>query len=113
MAVTQMTPIQQIGTIAIVIAVTVFTRAVAFWVFPEGKKTPPFIAYLGKVLPAAVFGMLVIYCLKDCSFAQANQWVPELFAIGLITAIHVWKRNMFLSIAAGTAAYMLLSAYLF
>lgn len=108
-----MTLLQQIITIGIVIAVTVFTRAIAFWLFPEGKKTPAFIQYLGKALPPAVFGMLVIYCLKDCSLLTGNHALPELLSIGLITILHVWKRNMFLSIAAGTVCYMLLTSVVF
>ena len=108
-----MTLLQQIVTIGIVIAVTVFTRAIAFWLFPEGKKTPAFIQYLGKALPPAVFGMLVIYCLKDCSLLTGNHALPELLSIGLITILHVWKRNMFLSIAAGTVCYMLLTSFVF
>ncbi len=108
-----MTLLQQIITIAIVIAVTVFTRAIAFWLFPEGKKTPAFIQYLGKALPSAVFGMLVIYCLKDCSLLTGTHALPELLSIALITLIHVWKKNMFLSIASGTVCYILLTSFVF
>ena len=104
---------EQMLTIAIVVAVTVFTRAVAFWLFPEGKKTPAFITYLGKALPPAVFGMLVIYCLKDCSLSSQTHALPELLSIGLIIGMHVWKRNMFLSIAFGTVCYMLLMQFIF
>lgn len=108
-----MTLAEQLITIGIVIAMTVFTRAIAFWLFPEGKKTPPFITYLGKILPPAVFGMLVIYCLKDSSLFSQTHALPELLSIALITAVHVWKRNMFLSIASGTACYMLLMQFVF
>lgn len=104
---------KQIITIGIVIAVTVFTRAIAFWLFPEGKKTPPFVQYLGKTLPPAVFGMLVIYCLKDCSFLTGTHALPELLSIVVIIMLHIWKKNMFLSIAAGTVCYMLLMHFLF
>nr|MBQ8253404.1 AzlD domain-containing protein [Lachnospiraceae bacterium] len=107
-----MTLTQQFITIGIVVAVTVFTRAIAFWLFPEGKKTPPFVQYLGKALPPAVFGMLVIYCLKDCSLLSGTHALPELLSIALITLVHVRKRNMFLSIASGTVCYMLLTNYL-
>lgn len=108
-----MTLAEQLITIGIVIAMTVFTRAIAFWLFPEGKKTPPFITYLGKILPPAVFGMLVIYCLKDSSLFSQTHALPELLSIALITAVHVWKRNMFLSIASGTVCYMLLMQFVF
>lgn len=104
---------QQMMTIGIVIAVTIFTRAIAFWLFPEGKKTPPFIQYLGKALPPAVFGMLVIYCLKDSSLFSQTHALPELLSIALITLVHVWKRNMFLSIASGTVCYMALMYLVF
>ncbi len=108
-----MTLIQQIITIAVVVAVTVFTRMIAFWVFPEGKQTPPFITYLGKALPPAVFGMLVIYCLKDSSLFSPTHAMPELLSIALIAVMHFWKKNMFLSIATGTACYMLLLQFVF
>lgn len=113
MGVSPMSLTEQIITIAIVIAVTVFTRAIAFWLFPEGKKTPAIISYLGKALPPAVFGMLVIYCLKDCSLSSQTHALPELLSIALITVVHVWKRNMFLSIASGTICYMLLMHFVF
>lgn len=113
MGVSPMSLQQQMLTIAIVIAVTVFTRAIAFWLFPEGKKTPPFITYLGKALPPAVFGMLVIYCLKDCSLSSQTHALPELLSIVLITVVHVWKRNMFVSIASGTVCYILLMQFVF
>lgn len=107
----QMSFPQQLITIGIVIAATVFTRAIAFWLFPEGKKTPPFVQYLGKALPPSVFGMLVIYCLKDCSLFSGMHALPELVSIALITLVHVWKRNMFLSIALGTVCYMVLNYF--
>ncbi len=108
-----MTLSEQLITIAIVIAVTIFTRAIAFWLFPEGKRTPAFITYLGKVLPPAVFGMLVIYCLKDTSLFSQTHALPELLSIALIVGIHVWKRNMFQSILSGTVCYMLLMQFVF
>lgn len=113
MEISLMSLTEQIITIGIVIAVTVFTRAIAFWLFPEGKKTPPFIMYLGKALPPAVFGMLVIYCLKDCSLLSQTHALPELLSIALITVVHVWKRNMFVSIASGTICYMLFIQFVF
>lgn len=103
---------QQLITIGIVIAVTVFTRAIAFWLFPEGKSTPQFIQYLGKALPSAVFGMLVIYCLKDSSLFSRTHALPELLSIALITIVHVWKRNMFVSIASGTICYIFLMQFI-
>ena len=108
-----MTLTQQIITIAMVILATVITRFLPFIVFPAGKKTPEFIKYLGKVLPAAVFGLLVIYCFKNVSITQGSHGIPELIATICIICIHLWKRQMLLSIAGGTIIYMLLVQFVF
>ncbi len=102
-----MTLQQQIVTILAVVLGTVLTRFIPFIVFPEGKTPPPFVAYLGTVLPHAVIGLLVVYCLKDAAFS-AYHGLPECFAIAAVFALHKWKRNTLLSIGAGTAIYMAL-----
>lgn len=108
-----MTLTQQIITISMVILATVITRFLPFIVFPAGKETPKFIKYLGKVLPAAVFGLLVIYCLKNVSIMDGSHGIPELIAILCVVVIHLWKRQMLLSIATGTVVYMLLVQLVF
>lgn len=108
-----MTLEQQIITIAVVVLGTMVTRFLPFLIFPAGKETPPYIQYLGNVLPAAVFGMLVIYCLKGVDFLGGNHGIPEILAIALVIALHVWKRQMLLSIAAGTVFYMVLVQMVF
>lgn len=107
-----MTITEQIITILVVIAGTMFTRFIAFIVFPEGKKPPKFISYLGSVLPYAVTGLLVVFCLKD-AFHSKHYGIPELATIGLIYAIHKLKRNTLLSIASGTIIYMVFVQTLF
>ena len=87
---------------------TMLTRFLPFLLFPAGKPTPKYIQYLGSVLPAAVFGLLVVYCLKNVNIFAGSHGVPELLAIAIITVLHLWKRQMFLSIAGGTVCYMLL-----
>ena len=82
-------------------------------IIPAGKQTPKYVQYLGKVLPAAVFGLLVIYCLKDVSILTGSHGIPELIAILLVIMLHVWKRQMLLSIAGGTVCYMLLVQVVF
>ena len=74
----------------------------------QDRKTPPVIAYLGRVLPYAVMAMLVVYCLKGISFSAPGNFLPELLCVALVATLHIWKRNTLLSIAAGTGAYMLL-----
>lgn len=92
-----------------VVAITTFaTRALPFLVFPKGKDIPKTIEYLGKVLTPAVIGMLVIYCLKDTEVAAAPHGLPEAAAVLTVAVLHIWKRNNFLSIGAGTVLYMFL-----
>lgn len=104
-------PVSVGKSLAIIFAVSVtifFTRAIPFLFFPKGKEIPPVIQYLGKVLPPAVIGMLVIYCLKGVSFATVSQWAPALIASAVVVLLHVWKRNNMLSIGVGTVLYMFL-----
>ena len=103
-----MTLTQQIITIAAVVFGTMLTRFLPFLLFPAGRSTPKYIQYLGKVLPSAVFGMLVIYCLKDVSLISGSHGIPELLAVLAVTVLHLWKRQMLLSIAGGTIFYMVL-----
>ncbi|MGI6722579.1 MAG: branched-chain amino acid transporter permease [Anaerovoracaceae bacterium] len=108
-----MTLAQQAITIGICIAGTMATRFLPFIIFSENKKTPAFIQYMGKFLPSAVFGMLVIYCLKDVHILTGSHGIPELISIMVTGALHIWKRQMLLSIAGGTVCYMLLLHFVF
>ncbi|MDO4289576.1 MAG: branched-chain amino acid transporter permease [Eubacterium sp.] len=108
-----MTLTQQIITIAMVVLGTMLTRFLPFLVFPAGKPTPKYIQYLGKVLPSAVFGLLIIYCLKSVSLFSGSHAIPELISIALVIGLHLWKRQMLLSIAGGTIFYMLLVQFVF
>lgn len=92
--------------VAVMALVTMTLRFLPFLVFR--KQPPPYITYLGKVLPTAIIGMLVIYCLKDVSFMSAPYGLPELLAVGCVAGIQAWKRNSILSILSGTAVYMAL-----
>lgn len=103
-----MTLTEKTVTIAAIVVATMLTRFIPFLLFPAGKPTPKYIQYLGKVLPAAVFGLLVIYCLKDVSLFAGSHGIPELISIVLVIALHLWKKQMLVSIAGGTICYMLL-----
>ena len=103
-----MTDIQILLTVLIVAAVTLLTRAAPFLLFPEGRKAPAFITWLGSRLPVAVMGMLVVYCLKDIRFGPAAGWLPALAGVAITAALHAWRRNIMLSIVSGTVVYMLL-----
>lgn len=104
---------QQLLTIAVVALGTMVTRFLPFLIFPAGKETPRFIQYLGKALPGAVFGLLLVYCLKHVSFLTGSHGLPEIIAIAVVVVLHLWKRQMLLSIAGGTAVYMLLVQLIF
>ena len=108
-----MTISQQIITILIIVLGTALTRFLPFILFPAGKPTPKFISFLGNFLPGAVFGMLVIYCLKNVSIFSGSYGLPELIAIITIVLLHLWKRQMLLSISAGTIVYMVLVQTIF
>lgn len=92
---------------------TMITRFTPFVLFPEGKKRPQVIDYLSLKLPAAMMGLLVIYCLKGIDFSSALFGAAELIGVGVTAGLHVWKRNVLLSIAVGTAVYMLLIRFVF
>lgn len=108
-----MTISQQAITIAICAAVTMLTRFLPFIVFSSDRPTPKFIGYLGRALPGAIFAMLVIYCLRNVSLTSGTHGLPELISIAVVLALHLWKRKMLLSIAAGTLCYMLLVQFVF
>ncbi len=108
-----MTFTQQLITIGMVILATLIMRFLPFVIFPDNKPTPAFIQYLGKVLPAAVFGFLVVYALKNVSLLDGSHGIPEAIAIVITAAAHLWKKQMLISIACGTISYMLLVQFVF
>ena len=87
---------------------TVIMRYIPFILFPDNKPTPPFIHYMGKVLPPAVFSFLVVYALKNVSIIDGSHGIPELIAIVITAAAHLWKKQILISVAGGTLVYMLL-----
>lgn len=93
--------------IVIMSAVTLLLRVLPFLVFGQ-RQTPAYISFLGKYLPYAIMGMLVVYCLKGISFLNAPFGLPELIAVALVVVLHIWKRNTLLSIICGTVCYMIL-----
>lgn len=99
--------------IAVIALVTAALRFLPFLIFGEDRKTPPLVSYLGQVLPYAIMGMLVVYCLKDLSITSAPFGIPEIIGCSVVALLHVWKRNTLLSIGAGTVCYMLLVQFIF
>ena len=99
--------------LVVIVVMTAATRFLPFLIFNEKRKTPPLVEYLGKVLPCAIMGMLVVYCLKDVSWTSAPFGLPELIGIAIVALLHIWKRNSLLSIGVGTVCYMLLVQLVF
>lgn len=99
---------QVLVMVLIMTAITFLIRSLPFLLFPGSKKTPPYIDYLGRVLPYAIIGMLVVYCFKNTEVLSAPFGVPELIAGVSVVLLHAWKRNTLLSIAGGTVLYMFL-----
>lgn len=103
-----MSTANMIITILIIAFATIMTRALPFALFPTKKHTPRFVQFLGQYLASAVFGMLVVYCLKDVTFLSGNHGVPQLLGILVCIMLHIWRKNMLLTIAGGTVFYMVL-----
>ena len=99
--------------IAVMALVTAALRFLPFLVLGGGRKTPKIIQKLGKILPYAIMGMLVVYCLKGVNFTSAAGFVPALIACLVVGILHVWKRNTLVSIVAGTLCYMVLVQVVF
>ena len=97
--------------VAVMSVVTILLRFLPFVVLR--KETPPYIAYLGRVLPPAIIGMLVIYCLKDVNPIVSPHGIPELISAACVIALQVWRRNTLVSILGGTILYMVLVQVVF
>lgn len=108
-----MNNLHSVLVIAVAALVTIALRFLPFLIFGEDRKTPPLVAFLGQVLPYAIMGMLVVYCLKDVDITAAPFGIPEAIGCIAVALLHVWKRNTLLSIGLGTVCYMLLVQFIF
>ncbi len=111
---------QQIIMVAAGVVATMLTRFIPFIAFRPNKPTPKYITYLGKMLPASVFALLVVYCLRSSVSIHGSgaiaHWrvllspdaLPQFIAVAFTIFVHVWRKNLMLSIAAGTICYMIL-----
>lgn len=103
-----MTYTYDIIIVAVIAACTIIIRAFPFVVLGRRENTTPVVDYIGKVLPSAVIAVLIIYCLKNISFANSELFLPQLISIAVVILLHVWKRNNLISIGLGTLCYMFL-----
>ncbi len=108
-----MNTVQMLLTIGAVVLATATTRFLPFLIFPASRPVPAYIRYLGKVLPYAVIGMLVVYCFKNVTVTKAPFGLPEWIGAAVVAGLHLWKKNMLLSIGAGTIIYMLMVQLVF
>lgn len=107
----QMTNMEMLLTVLALAAGVQLTRWLPFLLF-QGEP-PAVVTYLGRVLPCATMGLLVVYCLKGVRLFDAPHGLPELIAIAAVAALHRWKDNVLLSIAGGTILYMILVQMVF
>jgi branched-subunit amino acid transport protein AzlD len=107
------TTVQMIVSVAVLAAGPAITRFLPFVLFRNAGNAPPYIQYLGKLLPQAAISLLVVYSLRYVSFATSPHALPELIAVAVVAALHIWKKNTLLSIAAGTLVYMVLVQVVF
>ena len=109
-------PLTTVQILAIILAAslgTQITRWLPFLLFPESKQPPKVVLYLGKVLPPAMMGLLVVYSLRSTDLLGGSHGIPEVIAVAVTAGLHLWRRNTLLSILAGTACYMLLVQLVF
>ena len=99
--------------VAVIALVTILLRFLPFLIFRGNRNTPKIIEKLGRILPYAIMGMLVVYCLKDISFADVGGFLPQLIACAVVAVLYVWRKNTLLSIVCGTVCYMLLVQLVF
>lgn len=92
---------------------TALTRFLAFALFPKNRRKPKIISYLSLTIPAAMMGLLVVYCLKSTAILTYPYGLPELITVGVTAGLHLWKRNVLLSISVGTVLYMVLLQLIF
>ena len=108
-----MTDLHPLWQVLVMAAVIAFTRFLPFLAFPEGRRRPRVITYLGSVLPYAIIGMLVVYCFKGVSVLRYPWGLPELAAAVFVAGTYVWLRNTLVSVFGGVAVYMLLVQLVF
>ncbi len=99
--------------VLIVTICTLITRATPFLLFGRNSKPPKIVNYLGEILPSAIMAILIVYCLKEVTFSLTSGFVPQFLSVALVVLLHLWKRNILLSIAGGTISYMLLVQFIF
>lgn len=100
-------------TVAVIALVTILIRFLPFLIFRGNRKTPEIIEKLGRILPYAIMGMLVVYCLKGMSFTDISGFLPQIVACLVVGVLYVWKRNTLISIVCGTVCYMVLLQFVF
>lgn len=99
--------------IIIMAGVTALLRFLPFLFFSGKRETPKYIVYLGEVLPQAIIGMLIVYCLRSTDFTTKPFGLPEIIAVVFVVVLQAVKRNSLLSVLGGTAVYMLLLQLVF
>lgn len=109
----QLTTLEVLVVLFALVFGTLLTRLLAFVLFPENRRQPQVISFLSLTIPAAMMGLLVVFCLKSTTVLSYPYGLPELISVALIVALHLWRHNVLLSIAVGTVMYMFLVQVVF
>ncbi len=96
--------------IAAAAVMTILTRALPFLLFGNSQKMPEAFTVLGRILPPAMIGTLVVYCIRQTKIKEPGSVLPELLGLALVVLFHKWKSNTVLSIVGGTVFYMFLKS---
>ena len=105
--------IQSLIIVAMVALATQITRWTPFLVFSGSRQLPTVVEDLGRLLPPAMMGLLVVYSLRNTDILSGSHGLPEAIAVAVTAGLHLWRRSTLLSILAGTAVYMLLVQLVF
>lgn len=108
-----MSMIHSIGIIAVAAVCTALIRAVPFLLFGGNREVPKVIHYLGRVLPPAIMATLVVYCLRGVHITEGNHGIPEIISVLVVIGLHLWKKNILLTVGLSTICYMLLVQFVF
>lgn len=99
---------QALFIVLICAGLTLALRALPFMFFGGKDGVPRIIESLGHALPSAIMAALVVYCMRGVPFGAFSDGIKQLLAAACVVGLHLWRRSTLLSIAGGTAVYMIL-----
>lgn len=99
------------GALAAAVAVTVALRALPF-VAKAAVKDSPLLADLGRWMPLGAVTVLAVYGVSRIDLHGPDRGAGGLLGVAVTVAVHLWRRNLLLSIVAGTTVCVAVSSLL-